>query len=168
MKYAPGTPVKVTIREQEVLAYAFYGTAEPRLRWYVPNPPWPIKTHDPEQDFDTWFLGTQGTNARPLLVIDPEDVEQVTRLMVLYAGSPLTENEVPEMRQALRVLATPTPPEPSGDRPIVLDKEGDVWQKRNSGWMNTYGGFVARWAELNDRYGPVAVLSEGYTPEAES
>ena len=159
MNYAPGTPVKVTIRDQEVLAYAFYGTAEPRLRWYVPNPPWPIATHDPEQDFDTWFLGSQGSDPRPLVVIDPDDAEQVKRLMTHYAGSPLTDNEVPEMQQALHALANPGPPEPSGDRALVVDKEGDVWQKRSSDWANTYGGH-ASWQELSGRYGPLSVISK--------
>ncbi|HKY59237.1 MAG TPA: hypothetical protein VJL80_14465 [Aeromicrobium sp.] len=160
-QYAPGTPVKVTIRDEEVLAYAFYGTAEPRLRWYVPNPPWPIKTHDPEQDFDTWFLGSQGTNPRPLLMVDPEDLEQTSALF--HAA----DTTLGGFRERLPAMAAPVPPEPTGERAVVVDKEGDAWQKRTTSlmWANTYGGDLA-WRALSERYGPLTVVSEGYTPEA--
>lgn len=131
-QYEPGTPVKVTIRDQEVLAFAFYGTAEPRLRWYVPCPPWPVKTHNPEEDFDTWFLGSQGTNPRRLAVVDPESSAQVERLRAILSRH---EDTVPyedmrkvgdpthltAMRDALSEFASAKPPRPTEVGVTVVD-----------------------------------------------
>lgn len=131
-QYEPGTAVKVTIRDQEVLAFAFYGTAEPRLRWYVPCPPWPIKTHDPEKDFDTWFLGSQGTNPRRLAVIDPDSEVQVERFRqiagrhadaVPYSDmrKPGDPTHLTAMQDALREYASPRPPRPTELGVTVVD-----------------------------------------------
>jgi hypothetical protein len=48
-----------------------------------------------------------------LVVIDPEDREQVETLRTLIASQPLTQNVATEaMQAALREYANPTPPEP--------------------------------------------------------
>ena len=46
-----------------------------------------------------------------VVTLDPNDAEQVKRLMTHYAGSPLTDNEVPDMQKALRAMLTPPLPE---------------------------------------------------------
>lgn len=51
---------------------------------------------------------TDPPKVRPLVVIDPEDTGAIERLMTLYVGTPLTDDEVPDMQRALRKYANPT------------------------------------------------------------
>jgi hypothetical protein len=74
---------------------------------------------------------------RPLVVIDPDDREQVERLLRGYSGwknSPEDLKEYPhyvnEMQAALREFANPTPPkpdEPTGLGAVVEDADGEKW-----------------------------------------
>lgn len=82
--------------------------------------------------------------ARPLVVIDPEDREQVERL------ADLNERATPEgwvsptdatnaMQAALREFADPTPPkpdEPTGLGAVIEDANGDLWVRlRPAEWQ---------------------------------
>ena len=103
------------------------------------------------------------TDARPLAVIDPEDGEQVERLMTHYAGSPLMDDEVPDMQRALREFADPKPPkpeEPTVFAAVVLDADDVQWSRRADGHWNSATGDIRRW----DEFSAVHVLSEGVQP----
>lgn len=113
---------------------------------------------------------------RRLVVIDPEDREQVHRLADLFCEArwchvkdgntddcdPLTRSS---MRDALAAYANPTPPkpkEPTGLGAVVEDADGNVWTrtgKAPSGdWVTPDGGLDA-WLDVP----AVRVLSEGVT-----
>lgn len=121
------------------------------------------------------------TDARPLVVIDPEDREQTARLADLFcearwchtaAGDsdecdPLTRSA---MREALAAFANPTPPkppEPTGLGAVVEDASGHRWVRAGLGvagadatpWQGVYPGPVERrhWRDI----AAVRVLSEG-------
>lgn len=171
--YEPGTPVKVTIRDQEVLAYAFYGNAEPRLRWYVPNPPWPIKTHDPLEDFDTWFLGIQGTNPRPLLVVDPEDADGMRELYyAIRERQDLMPLDVAQVTAAVRDMLAPPLEEPTGWLAAVADRDGNRWFRDGEAdtdcpWRQVREDGIHgrdRWDSMPTA--ALTVLTQGYIPEA--
>jgi hypothetical protein len=106
-------------------------------------------------------------DARPLVVIDPEDREQVERLCshlldIHWYG------DTDYMQAALRKFANPTPPrpdEPMGLGAVVEDAEGVRW-------IRVTGGDATPWARLgNVGYSPgwrhwsditaVRILSEG-------
>lgn len=108
--------------------------------------------------------------AHPLVVIDPEDREQVERLVDAY----VTEMSVDEhsgdhrgavlkMQAALREFANPKPPkpvEPTGLGAVVEDVDGDRWVRTDDEgefWWHPPSRKSAKWAELR----AVRVLSEG-------
>jgi hypothetical protein len=111
-------------------------------------------------------------DARPLVVIDPEDREQVERLLRGYCGWKSDPDEiknyphyVDEMRAALREFANPKPPkpeEPTGLGAVVEDAEGDLWVRCDA---EDHGS----WRRANDdalwrdylSIDAVRVLSEG-------
>lgn len=113
-------------------------------------------------------------DVRPIVVIDPEDHQQVERLVkALSTGQPLigldpTNREmvdqawVTHTQTALREFANPTPPkpeEPTGLGAVVEDVEGDLLTHiGNHDWV-TPGGDSFIWSELK----VVRVLSEGVT-----
>ena len=77
---------------------------------------------------------------RPLVVIDPEDREQVERLVAAWRsaefGAPPLDNDQPmtvhqlRMRHALRsLIAPPKPPEPTGLGAVVEDAAKCRWIK---------------------------------------
>jgi len=77
-------------------------------------------------------------NGRPLVVIDPEDREQVERLARICHDLDGVELDNPEpmttrglaMRQALRsLIAPPKPPEPTGLGAVVEDEGGTRWTR---------------------------------------
>jgi hypothetical protein len=104
---------------------------------------------------------------RPLVVIDPEDREQVERLAEAVnaaIASPERMTSLEVMQAALREFADPTPPkpdEPTGLGAVVVDESEVEWVHLGSGlWC--YGttdgpshGF--EWAHVH----AVRVLSEG-------
>lgn len=106
---------------------------------------------------------------RPLVVIDPEDREQVARLanaitMEMYAGDSVAAGDV---AAALREFANPTPPkpeEPTGLGAVVEDAEGLHWVRiqtlYSSPWVRrgtVITGGLHKWSDIN----AVKVLSEG-------
>ena len=113
--------------------------------------------------------------AHPLVVIDPEDREQVERLAECYLsnvglaiGLPLASKRI---AHALREFADPKPPkpeEPLGLGAIVLDVKGDRWanlidttiSRHDQHWMSVRNPKL--WSDYAD-INVVEVLSEGVT-----
>lgn len=113
-----------------------------------------------------WF-DAQVSEVRPLVVIDPEDREQVERLLCLggyevcgVSGGISVEN----MQAALREFANPKPPkpdEPMGLGAVVEDGEGEQWVRVRRGsedypWAKGRNAW-RYWEEID----AVRVLSEG-------
>ena len=108
-------------------------------------------------------------NGRPLVVIDPEDREQVERLARICHDLDGVELDNPEpmttrglaMRQALRsLIAPPKPPEPTGLGAVVEDEDGEAWvryarQHSTAPWVN--GTTSVEWEDI----AAVRILSEG-------
>lgn len=104
------------------------------------------------------------SEARPLVVIDPEDTETVD------AHWRMAGQSLGSYRTALREYANPTPPkpeEPTGLGAVVEDAEGNLWVRtdRAAPWspIRGIGGDRAirrLWSELD----VVRVLSEGVQP----
>lgn len=110
---------------------------------------------------------------RLLVVIDPEDAEQVNRLADAFCAArwshmpgsdecdPLTRSA---MREALSEYLRPTPPrpdEPQGLGAVVEDAKGLNWIRIHPGgpaWVNGY----QRWAEWSE-VDAVRVVSPGVT-----
>jgi hypothetical protein len=120
-------------------------------------------------------------DARPLVVIDPEDAEAVGRLVRIMEdraggrgaldGSPMLD-----MTLALREFANPTPPkhdEPRGLGAVVRDSKGYLYSR---GYPDQADDFVHVWHVVDraankprswwkwDEIDAVEVLSEGVTP----
>ena len=114
------------------------------------------------------------SNLRPLVVVDPEDREQVERLaaaIVTPEGriEPSMERFVDRIADALRsLLAPPKPDEPTGLGAVVEDADGTLWT-RFSRPVGCDDG--AHWAHETATQGnrayaditAVRVLSEGVT-----
>lgn len=108
-------------------------------------------------------------DARPLVVIDPEDREQIKRLVDLYEGGVTLEGD---MQAALREFANPTPPkpeEPKGLGAVVEDADGVRWVRVNCQPFTPFrevtdnsGGYCQY--RLFDNIAAVKVLSEGVVP----
>ena len=132
-------------------------------------------------------LGYTANQARRIVVIDPEDREQVERLMAVYTGEAVkrgaisfagyADKRADSMRAALREFATPTPPkpdEPAGLGAVVEDADGLKWVSVEE--MPPFGrwycgvlpeddcsiadGAFREWSALS----AVRVLSEGIQP----
>lgn len=106
------------------------------------------------------------SEARPVVVIDPEDREAVERLMRLYWG--LNDGPVASdnMQAALREYANPTPPkpeEPTRAAATVEDATGDWWVRMSRGASGAVWHRIGR-PEACAKYrdiNAVRVLSEG-------
>lgn len=110
--------------------------------------------------------------ARPLVVIDPEDREQVERLLSLtdgcfndvrVDGTGPTAVDLAQIR--LREFASPTPPkpdEPTGLGAVVEDAKGGLYLLAHPGeaWMQVGIGSLCRWRDID----AVKVLDDGYKP----
>lgn len=120
---------------------------------------------------DYWQYGVSdatahmGADARPLVVIDPEDAEQVERLMDIYfAIGRWNEDPTHDLRDALREFAGPTPAkpeEPQGLGAVVLCGHHNRYIHLGDGkWqhISKHRG-IAEWDDL----AVVRVLSEGVT-----
>lgn len=120
-----------------------------------------------EEPGDT--LGVSGVPAdtdRPLVVIDPEDAEQIKRLVTLFnqTGTPLGKVFNERLTIALREFANPTPPkpeEPTGLGAVVEDDKGRRWTNTHEvlAWR-PQDGRPRRYTDIS----AVRVLSEGVTP----
>lgn len=90
-------------------------------------------------DGDTWrscespaFCVDRPTSHRPLLVINPEDREQVARLEAIYdkalREAAKYDGTEDVLQAALREFAAdPKPEEPTGLGAVVLDSDGNQW-----------------------------------------
>lgn len=115
------------------------------------------------------------TEAHPLVVVDPEDREQLdalTKALVeachAHGNTIVAGNGIhPEtMQGALREFANPTPPieEPTGYGAVVEDADGQLWIHLEQGiWYCVKHG-REDWAGVK----AVRVLSEGVPAEAKS
>ena len=111
------------------------------------------------------------TDARPLVVIDPEDREQVERLMSTFHAqynmpwsSDSDAMHADRMQAALREFATPTPKpeEPKGWGAVVEDDTGAMWTlyaPEAGAWINYREG-KRLWSGID----AVRVVSEGVQP----
>lgn len=108
---------------------------------------------------------------RPLVVIDPEDREQVERLWQMWRDlAPDHRLAQDNLQVVLREFASPTPPkpeEPTGLGAVVEDSAGTKWLRHDSVplrtcWLNTDDCQTRyrAWDEIN----VVRVLSEGVQP----
>lgn len=115
-------------------------------------------------------------DARPLVVIDPEDREQTARLADLFCEArwchvkggdtddcdPLTRSS---MREALAAYIAPTKPaEPTGLGAVVEDRAGSGYvrvSERKRPWLRVGTDNHVHWSEIDDT--PIVVLSEGAT-----
>ena len=113
-------------------------------------------------------------SARPLVVIDPEDREQVERLLEcvldtdLGDGEAVEDEDVTEMQRALREFANPTPPkpeEPRGLGAVVEDADGNRWVRADQKvserfpWIK-WRGATGNWEKYAD-IDAVKILSDG-------
>jgi len=125
-------------------------------------------------DDDVWVWARTGcacldqggihANARPLVVIDPEDREQVERVWQAWRDhAPDHRLAQDNLQAALRsLIAPPKPPEPTGLGAVVEDEGGVRWVR------NPYAG-APEWDPTEQPIGPrryaditaVRVLNEG-------
>lgn len=125
-------------------------------------------------DNDEWVWALTGgvahrqdrvsSEARPLVVIDPEDREQVERLMALLKSQDQAPEAVDIMQAALREFASPTPPkpdEPTGLGAVVECADGSTWVRTDlhlaNNWVHAGFGSRSSYADI----AAVRVLSEG-------
>jgi hypothetical protein len=106
---------------------------------------------------------------RPLVVIDPEDHEQVERLLRTYYAEPtgiIPPGQVDALQTALRSLvADPKPDEPQGLGAVVEDAEGKRYVRYTQDNLAPWRAESPRSADRPFRYykdlTAVYVLSEG-------
>jgi hypothetical protein len=121
------------------------------------------------------------SDARPLVVIDPEDREQVERLDDIYQRAldlALPFHSLADVMQAaVREFANPTPPkpdEPMGLGAVVEDEAGTHWVRadRDVTVPNPQGRFFfgsgGRGWKRYDAIKATRVLSPGYTEDGAS
>jgi hypothetical protein len=123
------------------------------------------------------YRGCPQATDRPVVVIDPEDREQVERLArdnydlihkpgAFDALSQMSQDAYVEfMQAALRsLIAPPKPPEPQGLGAVVEDAEGRRWVRVNAliPWQYEKGDTRVSWTAVAPA--PVRVLSEGVKP----
>lgn len=89
-------------------------------------------THNGEST-QSWTADTHGTVSvvRPLVVIDPEDREQVERLALeIYSRTTGEESfggQIANVQAALHEFTSPNVEEPTGLGAVVEDEVGNVW-----------------------------------------
>jgi hypothetical protein len=115
------------------------------------------------------------TDVRPLVVVDPEDREQVDRLReTVFAQGCFLNGPVSEWQAALREFANPTPPkpaEPFGLGAVAVDANNVTWvlagrdlpTSTPDNWRAFDGPIVGDWKQWS-RINAVRVLHEGVTP----
>ena len=134
--------------------------------------------HHVNGGWDPALPARQNLDYRPLLVIDPEDREQVRSLLETYGRqftdwTPELDSNVTRLQQALRaMLAPPKPPkpeEPLGLGAVVVDSEGRRWVSVSTRldvprWLNQSKplGSTTQWSRW-DALDAVDILSQGVT-----
>jgi hypothetical protein len=122
-----------------------------------------------------WHLSSGGwtqydDRARPLAVIDPEDMEAVSQLMGHFSradGAIYGKRGVDNMQAALREFAEPKPPrpdEPTGLGAVVEDENGARWTRVGVNGMWMQQGVVG--GCLYDDVRAVRVLAAGLDLDA--
>jgi hypothetical protein len=124
-----------------------------------------------------WFTRlVEAAQVGPLVVIDPEDREQVERLIcaqdVHFDGTPrhsVTADDLADMMQAaLRsLIEPPRPDEPTGLGAVVEDERGEWWiRDKTTTTVNHWkrargedGGSRYSWSHIR----PVRIVHEGVT-----
>lgn len=152
----------------DVAVSTFCGEDSVRVVRYVDG--WARLTDTDDYIPDDSMMGTYTvTEARPLVVIDPDSNNDVCRLIRLLFDHGYTYNpdaEDTDLAAALREFANPTPPkpeEPTARWARVLDGRGRVWCRTewdgglNKPWQHE--GTHVHWQILD----AVRVLSEGVT-----
>lgn len=149
--------------------------------------PWP--QHEARDEVEFGGLHQDAFAApRPLVVIDPEDAEQVERLMKTIIdkapsvvvrhnqGGRHIEWRAASLAAALREFAAPTPPkpdEPQGLGAVVEDAKGVLWTRNEyktnltgTVWISAYHPTLADESVMREYsdIDVVRVLSEGVTP----
>lgn len=118
-----------------------------------------------------FYLDGEVTDRRPLLLIDPEDATQVRALVDAWTqvadSGPLPDQPMSfpdlRMRAALRTLAQPATPEPTGLGAVVAGRDGRRWTRIvaqnhiDKRWATT--SYVGTWAEVD----AVEVLRAGWS-----
>lgn len=103
--------------------------------------------------------------ARPLVVIDPEDREQVGQLAGLLGENGWRATQAHGLRDALRSLITPPKPkEPTGLGAVVQEAPGAKWvrvARGEYGWVRTDAMLSVREGRRFADIAAVRVLSEG-------
>ena len=130
----------------------------------------------PHGSHSIWTSASQVTAVRPLLVIDPEDREQVERLISGVRRARVLQDRDTQMADdgfdraltaALREFANPTPPrpdEPMGLGAVVESARGNLYVRAGDGWLpSTVLGMFRNPIDWND-IAAVKVLSEGVQP----
>lgn len=96
-------------------------------------------------------------NLRPLVVIDPEDREQVRALA--DAAFPEAQGNTNRLQAALRSLvAEPEPEEPTDDV-LVRDSRGNLWEPLGDeqGWTSYGVSEQTSWSRIVREYGPLSI-----------
>lgn len=110
---------------------------------------------------------------RHLVVIDPEDAEQVERLVACVYEQPadLKKRTKEHWQQALREYANPKPPiiEPTGLGAVVEDSRGRTWIRylrpgTSAPWLWSEAPEHVERLSVWSAIDAVAVLSDGVTP----
>ena len=127
----------------------------------------------PDRDDDTnsgvSVLAYGAKSLAPLIVIDPDDREQVERLARLlwphYSKSESARLAKADITQAaLRSLvAAPKPPEPPGLGAVVEDVNGDLWVRLDTEGVWACASDENKTATYWPTIAAVRVLSEGVT-----
>ena len=102
---------------------------------------------------------------RPVVVIDPDDREEVERLLAIYHGwkwaRERSEASIDDMQAALREFAKPKPPEPTGLGAVVRSSTGVTYVRLEGPGEPWFAPDCTDWcwSEID----VVKVLSEGVT-----
>jgi hypothetical protein len=111
-----------------------------------------------------------GPTIRRLVVIDPEDEEQVDRLLTLWANQEAPAYGRRSLVAALREYANPTPriEEPQGLGAVVVDYDGNPWVKVDTAmacdsWTQADAAGSDTWVKFAKLHA-TRVLSDGVTP----
>lgn len=118
---------------------------------------------------------------RPLVVIDPEDAEQVERLhdLVMHTNECVAGSLVRgaltygHTAAALREFARPSRPEPPAFPALVADGDNEYWALHAEGmWTCVHSrpgvDMPRTWDTLCDDYGPIRVIFHGPADQDES
>jgi hypothetical protein len=85
----------------------------------------------------TYVRNGDALNAHPLAVIDPEDREQVERLLTLFWDNGTDEcNDTKALTAALREFADPTPPKPvvTAEMVVAMRKQIQLDREQSPYW----------------------------------